>query len=85
MPSFCPTGLPSSTSLFDKPLEAIPGALSSPAVHTIVVEAVANAVRHGGADWIRITFTLDEGDGVLSVLNNGQEKPTVELGWELLI
>jgi signal transduction histidine kinase len=64
---------------FDKPLDSIPGDFI-PVVHTIVVEAVANAVRHGGADWIRITFTLDEGDGVLSVLNNGQEKPTGRVG-----
>jgi len=42
-----------------------------PAVHTIVVDAVNNAIRHGGADWIRITSTLEPEAVVLGIQNNG--------------
>jgi len=64
---------------FDKPLDAIPAEFM-PVIHTIVVDAVTNAVRHGSADWIRISFTLEGADGVLSILNNGREKQTGRVG-----
>lgn len=63
----------------DKPIEAIPAEFL-PVVHTVLVDAVTNAVRHGSADWIRITFTLEGDDGVLSILNNGRENQTTRVG-----
>jgi len=44
------------------------------AVHTIVVDAVNNAVRHGKADWIRIGFTREPGALTVSIQNNGEPK-----------
>jgi signal transduction histidine kinase len=54
----------------DKPVSAFPEEFV-PALHTIVVDAVNNAVRHGGADWIRITSTLEPDSVVLAIHNNG--------------
>ena len=54
----------------DKPVSAFPEEFV-PAVHTIVVDAVNNAIRHGGADWIRITSTLEPEAVVLGIQNNG--------------
>ena len=64
---------------FDKPIDTISEEFL-PVVHTIVVDAVTNAVRHGSADWIRITFTLEGDDGVLSIINNGRENQTTRVG-----
>lgn len=63
----------------DKPLEDIPSVFFS-AVHTIVVDAVNNAVRHGSADWIRISYTLEGDDIVLNVLNNGRPDSSNRVG-----
>lgn len=54
----------------EQPLAVIPTPYI-PAVHTIVVDAVNNAVRHGKADWIRINFSRDAGALLLTVQNNG--------------
>jgi glucose-6-phosphate-specific signal transduction histidine kinase len=51
-----------------------------PAVHTVVVDAINNAVRHGDADWVRIGFTI-EGDAlVLNIRNNGTDRPSSRVG-----
>lgn len=63
----------------DKPLEDIPPDFFS-AVHTIVVDAVNNAVRHGSADWIRISYTLESDDVVLNILNNGRPDSSSRVG-----
>ena len=55
----------------DRPLSGIPEEYRD-AVHTIVVDAVNNAVRHGKATWIRIGFTQEPGALLVTVLNNGQ-------------
>jgi signal transduction histidine kinase len=44
------------------------------AVHTIVVDAVNNAVRHGKADWIRIGFSREPGALTVTIQNNGEPK-----------
>jgi signal transduction histidine kinase len=63
----------------DKPLEDIPPHFFS-AVHTIVVDAVNNAVRHGSADWIRISYTLEGEDVILNILNNGRPDSSNRVG-----
>ena len=57
----------------DQPLSAVPEKYL-PVVHTIVVDAVNNAVRHGKADWIRIGFATEPGALLVTVQNNGQPK-----------
>lgn len=54
----------------NKPLTAFPEVFR-PALHTIIVDAVNNAVRHGAADWIRITLTNEPGAVVVKIQNNG--------------
>lgn len=54
----------------NKSLEAFPEVFR-PAIHTIVVDAVNNAVRHGSADWIRINLTSEPGAVVITIQNNG--------------
>lgn len=44
------------------------------AVHTIVIDAVNNAVRHGKADWIRIGFSREPGALMVTIQNNGEPK-----------
>jgi anti-sigma regulatory factor (Ser/Thr protein kinase) len=64
---------------FDAPLTSVPEEFM-PAVHTVVVDAINNAVRHGDADWVRIGFTL-EGDAlVLNIRNNGTDRPSSRVG-----
>lgn len=63
----------------DKPLDVIPPEFLS-AVHTIVVDAVNNAVRHGSADWIRISYTVEGDDVVLNILNNGRRDSSNRVG-----
>ena len=55
----------------DQPLSTVPERYI-PAVHTIVVDAVNNAVRHGKADWIRIGFSRKPGALLVTVQNNGE-------------
>ena len=43
-----------------------------PAVNTIVMDAVNNAIRHGGADWIHISLEPQGGQWQLRVVNNGK-------------
>ena len=54
----------------DKPVSAFPEEIV-PAIHTVIVDAVNNAVRHGGADWIRIASSLQPDAVVLTIHNNG--------------
>ena len=42
-----------------------------PPVNTIVMEAVNDAVRHGGADWVEISLDAGPDEAVLSIVNNG--------------
>jgi signal transduction histidine kinase len=55
----------------DQPLSAVPERYL-PAVHTILVNAVNNAVRHGKADWIRVGFASEPGALLVTVQNNGE-------------
>lgn len=55
---------------FDQPLSSI-DPVYLPAVHTIVVDAVNNAVRHGKANWIRISFTSESDSLIITIQNNG--------------
>ncbi len=48
----------------------IPAAIR-PTVHAIVMDSVADAVRHGGADWVEISFKPGAEHSVLTVVNNG--------------
>ena len=50
---------------------SVPQALH-PAINTILIDAVNDAVRHGGADWIDITLDTSDGQAVLTVVNNGK-------------
>ena len=49
----------------------VPEGLRAP-LNTLVMEAVANAIRHGGARWIRITVAPEGDDWVLTVSNDGE-------------
>lgn len=40
-------------------------------VHGIVMDSVADAVRHGGADWVEISLEPGVNHSVLTVINNG--------------
>lgn len=42
-----------------------------PAVNTVVMDAVNDAVRHGQADWIEVQLTTEGNQAVLTVSNNG--------------
>lgn len=64
---------------FDTSLSTIPAEFI-PAVHTIVVDAINNAVRHGDADWVRIGFSLEPDALVLNIRNNGSERASSRVG-----
>lgn len=64
---------------FDTPLEHVPEEFM-PAVHTVVVDAINNAVRHGDADWVRIGFTIEPDALVLNIRNNGTERASSRVG-----
>lgn len=64
---------------FDAPLSTIPPEFM-PAVHTVVVDAINNAVRHGDADWVRIGFTLEPDALVLNIRNNGTQRAGSRVG-----
>lgn len=58
-----------------------------PPVNTIVMEAVNDAVRHGGADWVEISLETSPDEAVLTVVNNGSppgESPSIGLGSDAL-
>lgn len=57
----------------EKPLNSIPPEFL-PAVHTIVVDGVNNAVRHGEADWVRVNFTEDRDSLTVTIRNNGKPR-----------
>lgn len=57
----------------EKPLSSVPPDFL-PAVHTIVVDGVNNAVRHGEADWVRINFTEDRDSLTVTIRNNGKPR-----------
>ena len=53
-----------------------------PPVNTIVMEAVNDAVRHGGADWVKISLESTGKEAVLTIVNTGivpGESPSVGL------
>lgn len=64
---------------FDTPLSSVPQDFM-PAFHTVVVDAVNNAVRHGDADWIRVGFTLEPNALALNIRNNGNPRATARVG-----
>lgn len=64
---------------FDSPMAAVPPEFM-PAFHTVVVDAVNNAVRHGSADWVRIGFTVEPDALVLNIRNNGSSRMTARVG-----
>jgi signal transduction histidine kinase len=64
---------------FDTPLESVPEDFM-PAVHTVVVDAINNAVRHGDADWVRIGFTIESDALVVNIRNNGTDRPSGRVG-----
>lgn len=55
---------------FERPLSSV-DEIYLPAIHTIVVDAVNNAVRHGKANWIRINLASESGSLLLTLQNNG--------------
>ena len=58
-----------------------------PPVNTIVMEAVNDAVRHGGADWVEISLESTSDEAVLTIVNNGSppgDSPSVGLGSDAL-
>ena len=63
----------------DQPLSTLEDAYVT-AVHTIVVDAVNNAVRHGKADWIRIGFSREPGALMVTIQNNGEAKQSGRAG-----
>lgn len=63
----------------EKPLQEIPAEFLS-AFHTVVVDAVNNAVRHGKADWIRIGFSLENDGLVVNIMNNGRKDSSNRVG-----
>ncbi len=63
----------------DQPLSTVEDAYAT-AVHTIVVDAVNNAVRHGKADWIRIGFSREPGALMVTIQNNGEAKQSGRAG-----
>jgi signal transduction histidine kinase len=64
---------------FEAPMSSIPGEFM-PAFHTIVVDAINNAVRHGGADWVRIGFTVERDALAVNIRNNGSPRSTARIG-----
>lgn len=64
---------------FDSPLAHVPDEFM-PAVHTVVVDAINNAVRHGGADWVRIGFALEPDALILTIRNNGTHRESNRVG-----
>jgi len=63
----------------NKPLSDFPE-IFQPALHTIVVDAVNNAVRHGAADWIRISLTSEPDAVVINIQNNGNPNSATREG-----
>jgi signal transduction histidine kinase len=63
----------------DQPLSTVPDQYLS-VVHTIVVNAVNNAVRHGKASWIRIGFTSEPHALLVTVQNNGEPQQGTRAG-----
>jgi signal transduction histidine kinase len=64
---------------FESPLAHVPYEFM-PAVHTVVVDAINNAVRHGGADWVRIGFALEPDALILTIRNNGTHRESNRVG-----
>jgi signal transduction histidine kinase len=63
----------------DQPLSTVPDQYLS-VVHTIVVDAVNNAVRHGRASWIRIGFVSEPHALLVTVQNNGEPQQGTRAG-----
>lgn len=63
----------------EKPLTDLPEEFHA-AFHTIIVDGVNNAVRHGGADWVRITFLVEPDAIILTIRNNGSTKSSSRVG-----
>ena len=54
----------------ERPLSELPPAYEE-AAHVIIVDAINDAVRHGKADWIRISYVLERAAVVFTISNNG--------------
>ena len=63
----------------EKPLTDLPEEFNA-AFHTIIVDGVNNAVRHGGSDWVRVTFLVEPDAIILTIRNNGTTKPSSRIG-----
>ncbi len=63
----------------EKPLTDLPEEFHA-AFHTIIVDGVNNAVRHGGSDWVRVTFLVEPDAIILTIRNNGTTKPSSRIG-----
>lgn len=63
----------------DQPLSTVPDRYLS-VVHTVVVDAVNNAVRHGKASWIRIGFASEPHALLLTVQNDGEPQQGTRAG-----
>lgn len=63
----------------EKPLQEIPAEFLS-AFHTVVVDAVNNAVRHGKADWIHVGVSLENDGLVVNIMNNGRKDSSNRVG-----
>lgn len=64
---------------FERPVSTVPAEFM-PAFHTVVVDAVNNAVRHGSADWVRIGFSVERDALALNIRNNGNPRATARVG-----
>lgn len=64
---------------FERLVSTVPAEFM-PAFHTVVVDAVNNAVRHGSADWVRIGFTIEKDALALNIRNNGNPRATARVG-----
>lgn len=64
---------------FDNPIDDVPAEFL-PAFHTVVVDAINNAVRHGQADWVRIGFSAERDSLQLNIRNNGKSRASTRTG-----
>jgi signal transduction histidine kinase len=51
-----------------------------PAINTVVMDAVNDAIRHGQADWIEVKLETQGSEVVLTVSNNGREPEPSHVG-----
>lgn len=63
----------------ERPLSEVPDVFL-PAVHTVIVDAVNNAVRHTRADWVLIGFTVEPDAVVVDIRNSGHRTSGKRVG-----